>query len=147
MAFSIFALAAVSCSKDKDLRKPEIVASEEASPQNCQAYKKGTVIPFRSTFLDDRELGNFNIEIHNDFDHHTHSTEAGDCKLDARKAPVNPWVYNRDFTIPAGRKIFQAELEIPIPSDADPGDYHFMIRLTDKSGWQQLKSVTLKLTD
>ena len=143
----IFVLAAASCGKDKDAVKPEIVDSGKASPVNCQCYRKGTVIPFRYTFMDNLELGNFNIEIHNNFDHHTHSTEAGDCPLDAKKAPVKPWVYNQDFSIPAGKTAYEAELDIPVPSDVDPGDYHFMIRLTDKAGWQQLKSVSLKVTE
>ena len=96
-------LFATSCSKEdngKDLDKPVIETSSEAVPQNCQAYRKGEEIPFRCTFTDNVELGSYNIEIHHNFDHHTHSTEAGDCSLDKVKAPVRPWVYNKDVAIP-----------------------------------------------
>ncbi len=132
-------------SKEKDMVKPEITDSDFPSPVNCQVYQRGTSIPFSYIFTDNEELGNFNIEIHNNFDHHSHSTSAGDCPLDPKKDPVNPWIYNQDYTIPSGSKLYDAELEIPIPKDVDEGDYHFMIRLTDKSGWQQLKAISIKI--
>ena len=72
---------------------------------------------------------------------------ATDCPMDANKAPVKPWVYNKDFDIPAGQRKYNATVDIPIPADIDPGDYHFMIRLTDKAGWQQLKSVAIKIVE
>ena len=40
-------------------------------------------------------------------------------------------------------KSYKASVDIPIPEDAAHGDYHFMIRLTDKAGWQQIKSVAI----
>ena len=89
----------------------------------------------------------YNIEIHNNFDHHSHSTEAGDCPLDEKKLPVHPWVYNQDFPIPGNSPLYDAHVNIPIPADIDPGDYHFMIRVTDRSGWQQLKAVNIKISD
>ena len=103
--------------------------------------------PFRYTFTDNDALGSYNIEIHNNFDHHSHSTEAGDCPLDEKKLPVHPWVYNQDFPIPGNSPLYDAHVNIPIPADIDPGDYHFMIRVTDRSGWQQLKAVNIKISD
>ena len=127
-AFMFFLLAA--CSKDengKDLDKPVIETDSEALPQNCQVYVKGEEIPFIYTFTDNMGLGSYNIEIHHNFDHHTHSTDAGDCPLEEKKKPVKPWVYNQE--------------------DVDTGDYHFMIRVTDKAGWQQLKAVSIKIIE
>lgn len=98
-------------------------------------------------FTDNDALGSYNIEIHNNFDHHSHSTEAGDCPLDEKKLPVHPWVYNQDFPIPGNSPLYDAHVNIPIPADIDPGDYHFMIRVTDRSGWQQLKAVNIKISD
>ena len=93
------------------------------------------------------ELGNYNIEVHNNFDHHSHSTSAGDCDFDPKKQPVRPWVYNRSFAIPDGSRRYEAKVDIDIPADIDTGDYHFMVRVTDKAGWQQLKAVSIKITD
>ena len=93
------------------------------------------------------ELGSFNLEVHNNFDHHTHSTEAGECRQDPVKQPVNPWIFNQDYPIPAGETVYEANLRIPIPADVDPGEYHFMIRVTDASGWQQLRSVSIRISE
>lgn len=142
-------LFATSCSKEDtsaiDTEKPEIADGDYPSPVDCQAYGKGESLQFSYLFIDNVELGNFNIEIHHNFDHHSHSTSAGDCPLEPKKQPVNPWVYNQDFSIPAGKKTYAAKVDIPIPENIDAGDYHLMIRLTDKSGWQQLKAVSIKV--
>jgi hypothetical protein len=42
-------------------------------------------------------------------------------------------------------KSYEATTQITIPADVDPGDYHFMIRLTDKEGWQTLKGLSIKI--
>lgn len=116
-----------------------------ANPIDCQVYKRGEVIPFHYVFTDDTELGSFNIEIHNNFDHHTHGTSSAECPMDAEKKPQNPWIYNKDFSIPSGQRTYSARFDISIPSDVDPGDYHFMIRVTDQAGWQQLRAMAIKV--
>ena len=143
------ALCACSSSSDeKDMTLPEILPADGyISPTNCQQFQRGTFIPFDCVFSDNMELGSFNIEIHNNFDHHTHGTEAGECKQDPVRSPVNPWLFNQDYDIPAGEKCHEASLRIPIPEDVDLGEYHFMIRLTDASGWQQLRSVSIRLIE
>ena len=152
--YSIMLLCALSaCSgsddeEQKDMQQP--VISEQgitANPIDCQQYHRGDVIPFHYIMTDDQELGAYNIEIHNNFDHHTHSTTATECPMDAQKDPKNPWVYNRDFSIPSGQRTYDARHDIQIPTDIDPGDYHFMIRLTDRAGWQQLHAVAIKIVE
>ncbi len=143
------ALCACSSSSDdkaKDMTMPQITAQGILpEPDNCQAYFLGDTIRFHYIFTDDKELGAFNIEVHNNFDHHSHSTSAEDCFMEPKKQPVRPWVKNKDYAIPDRLRSFEASFDIPIPADVDPGDYHFMIRLTDKAGWQQLKAVSIKL--
>lgn len=137
-----------STSKEQDKVPPEILPhGDYASPLNCQQFQRGGVLPFAYAFGDNVELGSFNLEIHNNFDHHTHSTEAGECKPDPVKNPVNPWIYNQDFPIPDNLDYYEAEIDIPIPADIDPGEYHFMIRVTDASGWQELRSVSIRITE
>lgn len=140
--------ACSSPSQEKDMTPPEILPiPEQTSPVNCATYHRGGVISFDYAFTDDVELGSYNLEIHNNFDHHTHSTEAGECRQDPVKQPVHPWVLNKDYPIPAGSTSYEAKLTIPVPEDVDPGEYHFMVRLTDRSGWQQLKSVSIRILD
>ena len=141
------ALGACS-STDTDTTVPEILPVGEATgPLNCQEFSRGEAIFFDYLFRDDTELGAFNLEIHNNFDHHTHSTEAGECRQDPAKQPVKPWILNKDYPIPAGSTSYEAKVTIPVPEDVDPGEYHFMIRLTDRSGWQQLKSVSIRILE
>ncbi|MCR5394483.1 MAG: DUF4625 domain-containing protein, partial [Bacteroidales bacterium] len=45
----------------------------------------------------------------------------------------------------AGSTSYEAHQFLQIPEDVDPGDYHFMLRLTDRAGWQQLKAVSIKI--
>ena len=143
------ALSACSSSeenKPKDMTTPEISAEGiVAIPIDCEVFRRGEVIPFNYLFKDDVELGAYNIEIHNNFDHHTHSTTAAECPMDAQKAPQKPWIYNQDFDIDPGQRIWDARQDIAIPADIDAGNYHFMVRLTDAAGWQQLHAVAIKI--
>jgi len=140
------ALCACSSSDEEDTEYPVITDKGiTANPIDCQVYERGDVIPFNYVFTDDTELGSYNIEIHNNFDHHTHSTSSTECTLDEKKTAVNGWVYNEDFSIPAGQIIYNSRIDIQIPTDIDAGDYHFMIRVTDKAGWQQLKAMSIKI--
>ena len=147
-----FLLLATLCScgdsddETKDMDKPVITDSGiEACPQDCQTFKRGEEMHFCYLFTDNVELGNYNLEIHNNFDHHTHSTSAADCPMEEKKTPINPWIYNEDFAIPAGTQSFEAHQFITIPSDVDCGTYHFVIRVTDLAGWQQIRSVSIHI--
>ena len=143
------ALCACSSSDDaetKDMTYPVITDQGiTANPIDCQVYNRGEVIPFNYVFTDDTELGSYNIEVHNNFDHHTHSTSAVECEMEANKKPINAWIFNQDYTIPSGKRSFTARIDIPIPADVDPGDYHFVVRVTDRAGWQQLKAMSVKI--
>jgi hypothetical protein len=154
-------LGFMACGDDnepKDMTPPTITGTGiTCNPINCQVYHPGEVIPFRYVFEDNEELGNFNLEVHNNFDHHTHSTEGHDHEHEGSECEEqeheheegeehgeeHAWVYNRSFSIPTGLKSYNASIDIPIPEDAAHGDYHFMIRLTDKAGWQQIKSIAI----
>ena len=145
--YSLICLFSMACSNDdennnKDMQKPEI---EIIFPQNCIQLQRGEIFTFRAQFSDNVELGSYNIEIHHNFDHHSHSTDNVECELGEKKTPVKAWVFNRDYAIPAGQKAFEANNEIAVLAGIDAGDYHFMVRLTDKSGWQQLAAVSVKI--
>ncbi len=139
------AMATAGCGDEttNDLEKPKIW--DDSLPVNCQEVRRGDVLQARFTFTDNVELGSYNIEVHNNFDHHSHSTSATECEQEADKEPVRPWVYNKDFAIGEGLKAFVAEMEIEVPADVDAGDYHFMVRVTDQSGWQEIKSVSIRV--
>lgn len=149
IAVLIGLLALASCSSDNneiDTEYPVIdISASNAFPIQCSEITRGQKITFRAKFTDNAALGSYSLDIHHNFDHHTHSTEVNNCVADPIKKPVNPMLYINSVTIPNGEKSYEALQEITIPTDIDPGDYHFMIRLTDKEGWQTIKGLSIKI--
>lgn len=137
-----------SCGEDEkpiDLEYPEIVVTENSFPLQCSVLQRGSTVEFKALFTDNVELGGFSLDIHHNFDHHTHSTEVSDCNEEPVKAPVNPWLLIQTYSIPEGMTEYEGSAEIEVPADIDPGDYHFLIRVTDQEGWQTLQGLSIKI--
>ena len=133
---------------EKDDSLPEISMSEEDDfPLNCDTIYRGQNFVFHATFTDNVELGAYSIDIHNNFNHHTHSTDIVECKTDAVKTPVDPFIFLEEYEIPAKQTIYEATVSIDVPADIDNGDYHFLVRLTDASGWQVYKGISIKIVE
>lgn len=66
-----------ACTKDDiDKEKPVIdLTIQDAFPVNCDTLYFGESFTMRMRFTDNAELGSYSIDIHNNFDHHSHSTE------------------------------------------------------------------------
>jgi hypothetical protein len=132
----------------KDEELPVIdMTGENAFPQNCVTVYRGESFTFNARFTDNIELGSYSIEMHHNFDHHAHSTSSEECEMGVIKQAVKPLLFIDEYTIPNGKTEYSASIEINIPGDADTGDYHFSIRLTDKSGWQTFKGISMKIAD
>lgn len=143
------AFFAGACGKDEpaiDTEYPVIDTDAAGTfPVQCSQVKRGEKFIFKASFSDNIQLGSYSLDIHHNFDHHTHSTEVSDCDTDPVKKPVNPFLLIKSFDIPVNQKTYAATQEINVPSDIDPGDYHFMIRLTDKEGWQTIRGISIKI--
>jgi hypothetical protein len=141
---------AASCKKDSsaeiDTAYPEInISGTSAFPLQCSTVKRGEKFSFRAELNDNVALGSVSVDIHHNFDHHTHSTELAACSMEAVKVPVKPFLLIQTFPIPSGLSRYEVNQEITVPADIDAGDYHFMIRLTDKEGWQTIKGLSIKI--
>ena len=142
-----------SCNQDEDpdLEKPVIdMSAITAFPMACDTLYFGEPFTLKAVFTDNLALGSFTLDIHHNFDHHTHSTEVTECTLADQKDPVNPFTLIQDFEIPEGSGIYETNLEVTIPSGTedgvyDEGDYHFHIKLVDQTGWSDLYGVGVKL--
>ncbi len=150
LLFIVFVFA--TCSKDDiDDQKPEIDLSiSDAFPVNCDTLYFGEAFTFKALFTDNVELGSFSIDFHNNFDHHSHTTEVTACSLGAVKAPINPYVSIADYDIPKGLDAYETSVEITIPDGDsngtfDEGDYHLFISLVDKEGWSVQKGLSIKI--
>lgn len=149
IAVVLFAIVFFTCDdSEKDDELPVIdMSGDMAFPQNCVTVYRGESFTFNALFTDNVELGSFSIEMHNNFDHHTHSTSSTECELDVVKSPVNPLLFIDEYDIPQGKTSYSASIQIEIPADVDTGDYHFMVRLTDKSGWQTFEGISMKIAE
>ena len=129
-----------------DTEYPTIdISASDAFPKQCSVLQRGEKYIFKAYLSDNVQLGAVSVDIHHNFDQHTHSTEVNDCGLDPIKKPEKPFLLIKSFSIPAGLKVHQTNAEITVPADADPGDYHFLIRLTDKEGLQTIKGLSIKV--
>ncbi len=128
-------LVFTSCSDDDtviDTEKPVIAVHE---PHAEDGFAPGSELHIEATFTDNVELASYKIEIHDDLDEHTHAITKSSHDL-------NPWSWEKDFTIPAGNTSFEAVHHIDIPTEFNEkpiseGAYHVGIYVTDTSGNQQ----------
>ena len=146
-------LFATSCIKEEDVDKEKPIINNSgisAFPVNCDTLYFGDTIVFSSFFSDNFELGSYSIDIHHNFDHHSHSTDIANCAFDNNKTAQNPFTFIEDFPIQNGLKEIQISKSIFIMSENengkfDEGDYHFYISLTDKNGWSSQKGISIKI--
>ncbi len=122
-----------------------VISTTGLFPQPCTELERGKTHTFVVTFSDNRELGSFNFDIHHNFDHHNHSTTGEECEEEDPKDPVRPFLLVQPHTIPAGLTTYTAEVPVSIPEDVDTGDYHFRVDVTDKTGWQTIKTMSIKI--
>lgn len=132
--------------KDEEVPQIDMTGANDF-PQNCAKVYRGEAFVFSATLTDNTELGSYSIEMHHNFDHHTHSTSGTSCEMEEVKSPVNPFVFIEEYEIPSGLKSYAVQNQIMIPANVDAGDYHITVRLTDKSGWQTFKGIAVKVTD
>ncbi|MBR1517620.1 MAG: DUF4625 domain-containing protein [Bacteroidales bacterium] len=144
------ALAMLSACKEddevKDTTPPEIGGDAAlVNPIDCQVYHPGDVLKVYYVLTDDMELGSYEIEVHDNFQPHTHSAVAVHCPHLSSTATVYPWTFVEAFEIPEGQTRYIIEKQYTIPDDRDLGDYHLEIRVTDRTGWTTEKSIDIKI--
>jgi hypothetical protein len=151
IVFRVFLLAAIfsSCSKDNDSPDTEYpvidISVPGAFPVQCSELTRGETFTFKALFKDNKALGSYSLDIHHNFDHHSHSTEVSECQMDPIKTAVNPFLLIKTFPINGNLSQYDASAEITVPADVDAGDYHFLVRLTDVEGWQTIKGVSISI--
>jgi hypothetical protein len=146
LILTILVIFIAACDTETDDQSPVISnIGSDAFPKNCDTIYTGQSFSFIAEFTDNAELGAYSLDIHNNFNHHSHSTDPSDCVLDVVKNPLNPWIYIQQFSIPSGSISYKTNDQIQVPADIEPGDYHLYIKLTDKSGWQTIKGISIKV--
>jgi len=157
--FNLFAILffglliiSTSCSDDdndeKDTEKPTITINYNGGfPLACEQLERGQTYTFKAKVTDNFALAAYSIDIHNNFDHHTHDDQEGDCDHHADKNAVNPLLILNNYTISEDLKSYEISVDINIPNGIDTGDYHCQFSVTDQTGWQSQTSVDIKIIE
>ena len=163
ITLALSTLTFTACNKDDDeidTEKPTIDLSvANAFPQNGSVVYFGESFDLNSILADNCELGAYSVNIHSNFDHHSHSTEEEEEEHHHEEEEHHHndgeegdgFYFSQDYTIPAGSKKYTANNKIEIPAlapDGDEyqaGDYHFMITVTDKAGFSTFKAVEIRI--
>ena len=115
-----------SCDNDdsSDTTKPLIELHE---PEEGQALEIGNEhgVHFEMDLSDDVMLKSYKIEIHSNFDHHSHGGNS-------RAAQKTAHIHHHDIVIPA---------------NATAGDYHLMVYCTDAAGNESYIARNIKLSN
>lgn len=144
--------AFTSCSSDDnssvDTEKPVIILN---APGEGAKLEAGKDIHFDMEVSDNVALGSYNIDIHNDFDGHTHSLVAmaeEDHDHEDENEHRTPFQFNKTWDNIKGKKNDDVHHhEIVIPTDAKRGNYHFVVKLLDQAGNQQMVYRTVEIVD
>ena len=145
----LFALALVSCTETEiDEEKPTITVNYAGGfPQTCENLSRGQSYTIKAKVADNLELASYSIEMHHNFDHHTHDDQQGACELEPITTAVNPFNFSTNNSVPEGLTNFEIEAVITLPAAIDTGDYHLALSITDVTGWQALTSVDVKIIE
>lgn len=130
-ALAIITALAFSACQEADTQAPEITISEPAPNASIQA---GQELCIQVTFTDDIALNAYKINIHPNFNGHQHQVrslqpEARNETVDF-EATITSQMLGDSLT---GRNCFR-DIDIDIPENATPGNYHLLIYCTDLAG-------------
>ncbi|MDZ7608214.1 MAG: DUF4625 domain-containing protein [Cyclobacteriaceae bacterium] len=131
MALGFAVIAGLSGCGDEevDVSGPQI---EMAEPAMNEFVDAGSAVHFMAEFKDNIELKTYNIEIHDDFDRHSHGRIAA---VQADPSLLK-WYFEESFDIPEGSREYSVHLEseIVVAENALAGPYHFIVQAIDASG-------------
>ena len=103
-----------------DVTKPIITVQ---TPVNEFTLTAGDTLYFRARFTDDRELGQYKIDIHNADDGHSHGKKNG-------AAPF--FEYQTIITLSGVQS--EQVVAIPVPAASAAGKHHLIVTAVDKAG-------------
>lgn len=133
---------------DKDEQKPIIsIGYDGGFPQACNQLVRGETYYFKAKVSDNLALASYSLDIHHNFDHHTHDDQSGECDLEAIKQAIDPLIFMENYAIEGELTSYEINIPITIPDDVDTGDYHCAYSVTDETGWQSRTSVDIKIIE
>lgn len=150
LVFSSLFIASCSSDNDsvRDEERPTITINYNAGfPQACETLQRGETYTFTARATDNQALASYSLDLHHNFDHHTHDDQGATCALSPEKEAVNPLIYMENFSLANRPTEYEIQIEVSIPEDIDTGDYHCSYSVTDETGWQSRTSVDIKIVE
>ncbi|MDR1562422.1 MAG: DUF4625 domain-containing protein [Dysgonamonadaceae bacterium] len=120
---ALVAIAICGCTEDSDTEKPVINMIEPAEGDILKIGSDNGV-HFEVEFTDNESLKSYRVNIHDNFDNHTHSI---------LRAETVDFEYENSWEI-SGKNALVHHHEIKIPEDATPGNYHLTVYCSDAEG-------------
>ena len=97
--------------------------------------------PFEMDLSDDVMLKSYKIEIHSNFDHHSHG---GNSRAVQETVDFS---FNRSYDVSGQKTAHIHHHDIVIPANATAGDYHLMVYCTDAAGNESYIARNIKLSN
>lgn len=141
----------VSCEKDVDSVKPDI---KLIAPEEDEAIKPGNEVHFDVEFSDNEALGSYKVNIHSNFDGHTHAVARA---ASANESGLNKTWEEKEFIAKGDEairgkknaKIHHHHITIPTEIGGKPikeGHYHFIVYCTDAAGNESFVAREIAIT-
>lgn len=109
-------------------------------PEDGEELLIGSGIHFECDFKDNTMLGSYMIEIHSNFDGHSH-------KVSTRAtADEMPFFFKKSYNLSGLRNTHVHHHDVIIPENATPGNYHLVVYCTDAAGNQSLVARSIVLS-
>lgn len=133
----LFGLIFIACKNNQkeelDTQKPSI---NIISPVSGTKFLTGQNMSIELKFTDNLNLSQYKIEIHPNFDGHSHGKTLNEG--------VSPWEW--DTIVNMDGKEHLSQFQLPIPQNTQAGSYHFSVMCTDAAGYEApLKFIELTL--
>ncbi len=147
---ALLAIGFVSCRKEKiDTEKPTITIHAPHNQGHLLIGGKNGV-HFDVEFADNVALKSYKVDIHNNFDGHSHQLPAVQ-RVQANNDSI-AFSFMRAWNTIEGQKnakVHQHEIKIPVEINGKPvktGNYHFVVYCLDKAGNESFKAIDVKLS-
>lgn len=110
----------MGCGKEEseDLTAPTIAIEE---PKSGASFKIGTEVHFEAEFKDNEALATYHLDIHDNFDGHSHG-----------RILVEKFRYEKSFEVSG--KSMKVEEHIGVPKNATAGPYDLIVHAVDADG-------------
>lgn len=125
MTSSLFTACSHNDDPLADTTKP-VIALESPAEGEVLAIGGEHGVHFEMDLSDDVMLKSYKIEIHNNFDHHSHGTRVAEATV--------AFTFHKSYDVSGQKTVHVHHHDIQIPANATPGEYHLMVYCTDAAG-------------